>query len=164
MKMIKSFVNFLKENNKIIKSLYINEDVVNKNICDYQKLKKLAKDLSDKMYCDRFGSCVHFAEEFVDLVYRTDKKLLNCFYVVEGYVETSIDDGLPQQHTWIELKNGEKIDPTFMQFTKYGDANYLDKIKRKYTGQKYYDDGVGGTWFSERRKKYPEWFFKNLKI
>lgn len=123
-------------------------------------LKNIAQNLSEKMYCDKFGSCVHFAEEFVNLIHETNPDLLNLFYVIEGYVDSTTGDGIPQQHTWIELKNGEKIDPTFEQFTKYGTASYLTKKQKRYSGQEYYNDGLNGTWFSERRKKNPEWFFK----
>ena len=42
------------------------------------------------------------------------------------------------QHTWIELKDGTKIDPTFLQF---GDnTDYVDQIKKKYTGVEYFKD------------------------
>lgn len=143
-----------------MKYIEIHFENFQKEKCDYNKLKKLAKELSDRMYCDRFGSCVHFAEEFVDLVYKTNKDLLDCFDVIEGYVDTPIGYGIPQQHTWIELKNGEKIDPTFIQFTKYGKAFYFKDIKKRYSGREYYEDGANGTWFSKRRKEHPEWFFK----
>lgn len=113
------------------------------------------------MHCDMFGSCIHFAEEFVDAVAKTNSNLLADFFVVEGYVDTTIGDGIPQQHTWIELGGGDKIDPTFEQFSKFdSNAVYVRKIKHRYTGLQYYEAGKHGTWFSERRKNNPEWFFK----
>lgn len=92
-------------------------------------IKKIADSVSDKLYCDRNGSCVHFAEEFVLEVYSINAELLSEFFAIEGYVDCKIGDVIPQQHTWIELTNGEKIDPTFKQFTKYGWANYCKKNK-----------------------------------
>jgi len=123
------------------------------------RLLEIAHNLSEKMHCDRFGSCVHFAEEFVVLVYGIDVKLLDEFFVIEGYVNWEHGDGIPQQHTWIQLADGGKIDPTFEQFTKYGRATY-SSIKHKFTGLEYYNDTINGTWFSDRRKKYPDMFFK----
>jgi hypothetical protein len=125
-------------------------------------LKNIADEVASNLYCDRFGSCVHFAEIFVEAVYKQDPNLLSQFDVIEGYVDTEIGEGIPQQHTWIELKNGDKIDPTFVQFTKYDkNAVYLKKKQRRYTGEQYYKDTLDGTWFSDRRLKYPEMWFKN---
>jgi len=126
----------------------------------YQTLHDVAEELSKKMYCDKFGSCVHFAEEFVLKINDINPELLNDFFVIEGYVDWEHGDDIPQQHTWIELESGEKIDPTYIQFTKYGSASYSRKIKAKFTGLEYYTETIAGTWFSERRKKYPEMFFK----
>jgi hypothetical protein len=123
-------------------------------------LKVIAEELSQKLHCDRFGACVHFAEEFVLKVHQINPELLNQFFVIEGFVNWSHGDGIPQQHTWIELTNGEKIDPTYIQFTKYGTASYSRKIKNKFTGLEYYNDTIGGTWFSDRRKKFPEMIYK----
>ena len=125
-------------------------------------LKELANELSETMHCDRFGACVHFAEEFVLKVNEVNPDLLSTFSVIEGYVDWQHGDGIPQQHTWIELESGEKIDPTYIQFTKYGRASYSRMIKSKFTGLEYYNETIEGTWFSERRKKYPEMFFKQL--
>jgi len=129
--------------------------------CDYSLIKKISKQLATKMHCDSFGSCVHFAELFVELINKTNPKLLDCFRVIEGYVDTPIGDGIPQQHTWIELLNGEIIDPTFIQFTKYGDATYLKNRKKAYTGKEYFED-TPDSWFSDRRKKYPERIWKKI--
>ncbi len=123
-------------------------------------VKDIANELSEKMHCDRFGSCVHFAEELVLKIHDINPNLLNDFYVVEGYVDWSHGDGVPQQHTWIELLDGERLDPTYVQFSKYGSVSYLPSIKNKFTGLEYYNDTIVGTWFSERRKKYPDMFFK----
>jgi hypothetical protein len=129
---------------------------------DDSVLKNIADKVASSLYCDRFGSCVHFAEIFVEAVYKQDPNLLSQFDVIEGYVDTEIGEGIPQQHTWIELKNGDKIDPTFVQFTKYDkNAVYLKKKQRRYTGEQYYKDTLDGTWFSDRRLKYPEMWFKN---
>ena len=145
----------IKENiRKILKETTISK-------CDFNRIYQISDELSKILHCDIHGSCVHFAELFVELIHKNDSQLLNCFYVVEGYVDTPIGDGYPQQHTWIELLNGEIIDPTFLQFSKYGDASYLKNSIKKYSGVEYYEDGKNGSWFSEKRKKHPEIVFKN---
>jgi hypothetical protein len=136
---------------------YLNEN----NLLDkFGILKNIADIVSDKLYCDKFGSCVHFAEEFVLEVHKNNPELLTEFFVIEGYVNWEYGDDVPQQHTWIELLNGEKIDPTFKQFTKYGWANISKKRSERFSGLNYYDDTIKGTWFSERRKQYPKEIFK----
>ena len=42
-------------------------------------LKSIANEVSDKLHCDRHGSCVHFAEIFVDEVNEQYPELLNNF-------------------------------------------------------------------------------------
>jgi hypothetical protein len=124
-------------------------------------LKGVAKKLSNKLHCDRHGSCVHFAELFVEEINNTHPELLKEFDVIEGYVDVKFGEGKPQEHTWIRLSNDEVIDPTFMQFTKYDkNAKYSRKRTKSYTGQEYYDEGVKGSWFSKRRKEQPDTVFK----
>jgi hypothetical protein len=124
-------------------------------------LKSIAKEVSDKLHCDRYGSCVHFAEIFVDEVNKQYPELLNNFDVIEGYVNTKIGEGRPQQHTWIRLENDEIIDPTFLQFTTHDvKSSYSVKKSKIYSGQEYYDEGKEGSWFSERRKQQPKTVFK----
>ena len=135
-------------------------EFLNEGLDSNKILFDIAKELSEKMYCDKFGSCVHFAEEFVLKINDINPELLNDFFVIEGYVDWEHGDDIPQQHTWIELKDGTKIDPTYEQFTKYGWVNYSNKRPKKHTGLEYYIETLNGTWFSERRKKYPEQFFK----
>jgi hypothetical protein len=127
-------------------------------------LKSIANEVSDKLHCDRYGSCVHFAEIFVDEVNEKYPELLNDFDVIEGYVNTKIGDGIPQQHTWIRLKNDEIIDPTFLQFTKHDTkSSYSRKKPKVYSGQEYYDEGKEGSWFSKRREEQPNTVFKESK-
>jgi hypothetical protein len=128
---------------------------------DTDKLIQISDDLSERMYCDRHGSCVHFAEEFVLKVNSIDPGLLEKFFVVEGFVDWQHGDGIPQQHTWIELMDKTKIDPSFKQFSKYGRSSYTNRIKNKFTGLEYYEETLKGTWFSERRKKHPSYIFKD---
>ena len=136
---------------------FLNENNSKNNL---ELLKKVAEKVSSKLYCDKFGSCVHFAEEFVLEVYKVNPKLLSEFFVIEGYVDWQHGDDIPQQHTWIELTNGEKIDPTFEQFTKYGWANFSKKRSKRFTGLEYYKETIKGTWFSDRRKQFPKDFYK----
>jgi hypothetical protein len=127
-------------------------------------LKQISKKISNKLHCDRHGSCVHFAEIFVEEVNDKYPELLNDFDVIEGYVNAKFGNGIPQEHTWIRLNNGEIIDPTFSQFDKYdSNANYSKKRTKVYSAQKYYDEGKEGSWFSERRKKLPSTVFKEGK-
>lgn len=125
-------------------------------------LKEIAKSISDKLHCDRYGSCIHFAELFVEEVNKIDKNLLLEFWVIEGYVDWEYawerGDTRPPQHTWIELKNGEKIDPTYVQFK--GKSNYMDRIKNRYTGLEYLNIMPNDTWAKEKREKYPDLIYK----
>lgn len=125
-----------------------------------QILIDIANDLSEKLHCDRHGSCVHFAELFAEKVNQINPELLNLFFVIEGYVNWSLESS-PQQHTWIELEDETKIDPTFTQFTKYGKASYSNRIYKKYTGLEYLKE-TEGSWFQERREKFPEYIFKDV--
>ena len=145
----------MKDLRKFIKTTireYLNEQVENTDN-DLKILFDIAKELSEKMYCDVYGSCVHFAELFVEKVEEENAILLGDFNVIEGYVFTNNGKF---EHTWIELKNGEKIDPTFKQFI--GTVNKIIK-KKSYTGYEYLNDSTN-TWFKERRKQYPHYVFK----
>jgi len=127
-------------------------------------LKSIGKTVSNKLHCDRHGSCVHFAEIFVEEVNEQYPELLNDFDVIEGYVNVKFGNGIPQEHTWIRLKNGDIIDPTFLQFNKYdSNADYSKKRTKVYSGQEYYDEGKEGSWFSQRRKEFPSSIFKEGK-
>jgi hypothetical protein len=127
-------------------------------------LKSIAKKIANKLHCDRHGSCVHFAEIFVEEVNEQYPELLNDFDVIEGYVNVKFGGGIPQEHTWIRLKNDDIIDPTFLQFNKYdNNAQYSKKRTKVYSGQEYYNEGKEGSWFSERRKKLPSSVFKEEK-
>jgi hypothetical protein len=117
-------------------------------------LEKIASDVSEKLHCDRFGSCVHFAELFVLEVERVAPNLLDTFLVIEGYVTTTAGKF---EHTWIETKDGTKIDPTFKQFV--GKVKSITK-KRKLTGSQYLETTKKGTWFSKRRQDLPTAVFK----
>ena len=117
-------------------------------------LQHIADSISNRLYCDRFGSCVHFAELFVLQVEKQDSSLLDTFYVIEGYVTTTAGKF---EHTWIETKDGDKIDPTFKQFQ--GVIKRITK-KRKFTGSQYLEDTKKGTWFSKRRQELPKTVFK----
>ena len=123
-------------------------------------LNSIADSLASRMKCDAFGNCVHFAEEFVLAVNKINPKLLKDFYVIEGYVDTPIGDGIPQQHTWIETKSGDKIDPTFIQFGER--SYYSNKKARKFSGSTYLKDTIDGTWFSEKRKRLPDVVWKTI--
>ena len=59
---------------------YLNEHVENTDN-DLKILFDIAKELSEKMYCDVYGSCVHFAELFVEKVEEENAILLGDFNV-----------------------------------------------------------------------------------
>jgi hypothetical protein len=147
------------DGNGFVKLKSLDGDSINENKINNSniELEKYANELSKKMYCDRYGSCVHFAEEFVELINRKNKKLLNNFTVIEGYVYTNNGKF---QHTWIELNNGTKIDPTFEQFNN----QKIVKItkKRKINAKDYLED-TSDMWFKNRRIENPHYVFKNSK-
>lgn len=117
-------------------------------------LKRIANELAETLHCDRFGACVHFAELFTEKVFEVNPNLLDCFNVIEGYVTTN--DG-KFEHTWIETNDKERIDPTIIQFN----GPIKNRIKKKtYRGKEYLEDKTD-TWFSERRKQFPQHIFKN---
>ena len=144
-------MNLQEQLNRIQEMMGINEPS-----CDYDKLKELSNELSSKLKCDVFGSCVHFAELFVEMVKEYNDDLLYCFDVLEGYVTTN--DGR-FEHTWIKLKNDEIIDPAIIQF---GDKKNIKKITKKktYSGAEYLTDTTD-TWFKERREKFPHFIYKD---
>jgi hypothetical protein len=79
--------------------------------------KRFLNDL--KIDCELDGICIDSATEIA-------KKLLSDgkrdFKVIEGYVWTvnGSDDDYPTEHTWIETGDGKIIDPSGVQFDKYG--------------------------------------------
>ena len=117
-------------------------------------LQKISDEVSSKLYCNRFGNCVHFAELFVSAVEKYAPSLLNTFFVIEGYVTTTAGKF---EHTWIETKDGDKIDPTFDQFQ--GAIKKITKSK-KFTAEKYLEDTKKGTWFSKRRDELPQTIYR----
>lgn len=101
------------------------------------QLRQIAEEVSKKVHCDIKGSCVGFAELFVIKAYQKDPDLLKQFDIIEGYV---LEDKKRNQHTWIRTKDGENIDPTIRQFKDQ--SKYDTKIKKVYTGEKYFEDTV----------------------
>ena len=81
-------MNLQEQLNRIQEMMGINEPS-----CDYDVLKELSNELSNKLKCDVFGSCVHFAELFVEMVNVHNDDLLYCFDVLEGYVVSSDEEG-----------------------------------------------------------------------
>jgi len=93
--------------------------------------------LSD-INCEQDGICIAAATEIV-------KKLLadgiRNFKVIEGFVWLNNSDDLyPTEHTWIQMDNGEIIDPSAAQFDKYGGIE--DRISGAATDAEgeYYGD------------------------
>jgi hypothetical protein len=97
--------------------------------------KKELSYLPEDFTCSR-GSCMAASELIT-------KKLLQRnikdFYIVEGWLDiVGVEGETP--HTWIELSNGEKLDPSLKQFEIWGltrnDLTY-SRIKKKYTPEEY---------------------------
>jgi len=123
----------------------------------YQELKRISKEISKGLICDKFGSCVHFAELFTLKVGEKNTDLLNHFQVVEGYV---IDSGQKFEHTWVLLENGELIDPTFQQFSENGERQPITKEVHVYSGKEYFDECENPSWWHQERIDAPEHVWK----
>lgn len=70
--------------------------------------------------CEKDGVCMQAAELLTRCLVA---KGFSDFRVVEGYVWTDYgydDDLYPTEHTWILLNNGQILDPSKVQFEKYG--------------------------------------------
>jgi hypothetical protein len=103
------------------------------NKSDLQKAKEIADNITKILQCKKGGTCMAFATWFTK---NATKKGIKDFTVVEGYVQYKNEKHW-RQHTWIEM-NGEKIDPTFDQFSHYPDKpSYVSKVKARYTPEEY---------------------------
>ena len=122
-----------------------------------QTFQKISDDISNRLDCNRFGNCIHFAELFTEKVGMTDTDLLDDFFVIEGYVKIGSE---VLEHTWIETKEGVKIDPTNQQF---GDFKYSSKIVNKWTGLEYYMVMRKDLTWRKEREEYPKKVFKHIK-
>jgi hypothetical protein len=121
---------------------------------------EISKNISNRLDCTRFGNCIHFAELFTEKVAHTNYELLEEFYVIEGYVNIGYET---LEHTWIETKDGYKIDPTQEQFKSYSEFKISDEVANKYTGSEYYLIMRGDLRYKEEREKYPQKVFKYVE-
>ena len=96
-------------------------------------LKRIAKKISDKLHCDRHGSCVHFAEIFVEEVNDQHPDLLNDFDLSANnggwqWASGSGCDSAPQFRVFNPSEQQKKFDPNFIYIKKwipeYGSTNY----------------------------------------
>jgi len=100
---------------------------------DLDKAKDVANNIAKILQCKKVGTCMAFATWFTKVAL---KKGITNFMVVEGWVKYEQEDNR-RQHTWIEM-NGEKIDPTFDQFSHYLEKpSYVSKVKARYTPEEY---------------------------
>ena len=137
---------------------------------NFLEIKRIIKQIEKEMICDIPSHCIHVAEEFILKLYKKDPILLKYINVIEEYVYfDDLDNKYP--HTWIELYNGEKIDPSFKQF--YYDDNYsmyktepkyYNKILNKYTGEEYYNIIMLDKSFLKKRSIYPNIFYIKKKL
>jgi hypothetical protein len=100
---------------------------------DLDRAKEIADNITKILQCKKGGTCMAFASWFTKVA---TKKGITNFTVVEGYVQYKKEKHW-RQHTWIEM-NGEKIDPTFDQFSHYSEKpSYVSKVKARYTPEEY---------------------------
>jgi hypothetical protein len=98
------------------------------------RAKHLADEVASRIHCNAGGSCPFFAEEATKVFLKNG---ITDFFVVEGWVKSKLETYW-RQHTWIEIE-GEKIDPTFLQFSGLGEINYVKQVKKRYAPQEYLD-------------------------
>lgn len=82
----------------------------------------IAKKIASRLDCTRSGSCGVFAVWFNNILLKHN---FTSHKIVFGHVR---QDGMKFEHIWIELDNGEKIDPTIIQF----DKNFKYILKATY--------------------------------
>jgi len=133
-----------------LKSLLIENDI-------NTSLRRIGDQVASKLKCDSRGSCIHFAELFIQEVEKINPDLLNHFNVIEGYV-SELD--YPQEHTWIELPNGDTIDPTIAQFGKDHEG-HTDRIVYRGTGMDYLTNYMAhDDTYEKERENFPTKYFK----
>ena len=99
-----------------------------------EKYLQIAAKVARKICCRKSGSCRYAAKDITKAL--LDKGLSD-FQVVEGYVrQPSGECGPRNQHVWILLGDGTKIDPTKIQFEK---GTTYAGIKKKYSPAAYPD-------------------------
>ena len=107
--------------------------------------KKAQTDLPQDFDCSKLRNCMEAAEIVMKNLLL---KAIKDFYIVEGWINFNNNEETETTHTWIELSNGDIIDPTKEQFKTWGyDPNEIiySRIKKKYTPQEY----------MELAKRYP---------
>ena len=102
-------------------------------------IHEIANKIAGYFRCSNRGSCGAYAA-WLTLALLHHK--ITRFKVVFGRVHTWVADGsVRPQHVWIELPNGEKIDPTIVQFEtdfqKVNLKNPYGKKKKKYTPKEF---------------------------
>ena len=123
----------------------------------YSQLFDIANVCEGVINCSKFGSCIHFANQFVVSVSEYDRDLLSLIRIIEGYVRARIgEDYSDHPHTYILLNNGKIIDPTFKQFSEHDRRSYLieGKIAESYTGEEYLKLALQDDDYSKERWKF----------
>ncbi len=131
---------------------------LNENANNFQlkTLLNLSNDIENYITCDVVGSCVHFAEEFVEKAKSLDESLLKLFNVVNIKVRLFDKNAGSYwgDHTYIELFDGTIIDPTIKQF-RGGKYDKVDSQTKKYRGDEYYNKFMeDGSFFKTIRHRY----------
>jgi len=138
--------------------LYDKEVTLKESVDLKKNYTDLAKEVSDKLHCDKSGVCMEFTKVFSE---EAIKRGMKDFWVVEGYI---IRQGR-HQHTWIELKDGTVLDPTIVQFNLSGEENpkYSKTIKKKYTPEEYLIPHPKDAAFDLKHPEYKKSFYKESK-
>jgi len=116
-------------------------------------MQEILDKIEDSIHCDASGSCRFFAGD-------ATKTLLDAgikdFKIIEGYVKQPEED-FKLQHTWIELSDGTKVDPTFEQFepgTEYSGS------KKSYTPEQYLEPNPKDEVFLKKHPEHKQQFYK----
>ena len=95
-----------------------------------EKYLQIAAKVARKIWCHKSGSCRYAAKDITKALLDNG---LSDFQVVEGYVrQPSGECGPRNQHVWILLGDGTKMDPTKIQFEK--GTTYAGIKKKVFAG------------------------------
>jgi hypothetical protein len=121
-----------------------------------EKYLQIAAKVARKIWCHKSGSCRYAAKDITKAL--LDKGLSD-FQVVEGYVrQPSGECGPRNQHVWILLGDGTKMDPTKIQFEK---GTTYAGIKKKYSPAAYLIPHPKDAAFELQYPDYRQEFYKN---
>lgn len=99
----------------------------------FEQALQISKEVANSLHCEMGGSCIAFAH---NATFKLLENGITNFIVVEGWVKDK-NERIWRQHTWLEM-DGQKIDPTFIQFNNKGlMVTYVSRVKKRYTPEEY---------------------------